>query len=379
MQIEIVESLLDITKPRWNSWIPDDYPFLQHEFLVGLESSGCTTADSGWQPFHITVYNEGDLVGFMPCYLKTHSYGEYVFDWSWADAWQRSGLSYYPKLLSGIPFTPATGPRLLVAEGIDSRKVWVSIVDWIKDFCASKKISSWHILFPSAKDSDLLTELDCHQRSAIQFHWFNLGYSDFQDYLSSFVSRKRKNIKKERSRIKEQAIEMEMLTGSEILPEYWLAFYDFYRMTYAKRSGHGGYLSKDFFLSVLPKMGDMVVMSVAKITSRPVAAALYFKSSNTLFGRYWGCTAEYDFLHFEACYYQGIEYCITHGLSKFDPGAQGEHKIQRGFKPTRTYSNHLIEPIEFSNAVKDFTEKEADHVEKYRLQANELLPFHKTS
>ena len=379
MQIEIVESLLDITKPRWNSWIPNDYPFLQHEFLVGLESSGCTTANSGWQPFHITVDGEGDLVGFMPCYLKTHSYGEYVFDWSWADAWQRSGLSYYPKLLSGIPFTPATGPRLLVAEGIDSRKVWVSIVDWIKDFCASKKISSWHILFPSAKDSDLLTELDCHQRSAVQFHWFNQDYRDFQDYLSCFVSRKRKNIKKERSRVKEQDIEMEMLTGSEILPEYWAAFYKFYQMTYIKRSGHGGYLSKDFFLSVLPKMGDMVVMSVAKITSRPVAAALYFKSSNTLFGRYWGCTAEYDFLHFEACYYQGIEYCITHGLSKFDPGAQGEHKIQRGFKPTTTYSNHFIDSIEFSNAVKDFTEKEADHVEKYRLQANELLPFHKTS
>ena len=379
MQIEIVESLLDVTKPKWNSWIPNDYPFLQHEFLVGLESSGCTTADSGWQPFHITVCNEGDLVGFMPCYLKTHSYGEYVFDWSWADAWQRSGLSYYPKLLSGIPFTPATGPRLLVAEGIDSREVWIFIVDWIKDFCASKKISSWHILFPSANDSDLLTELDCHQRTAIQFHWFNQDYRDFQDYLSCFVSRKRKNIKKERSRVKEQAIEMEMVTGSEILPEYWSAFYDFYQMTYAKRSGHGGYLSRDFFLSVLPKMGDQVVMSVAKITSQPVAAALYFKSSNTLFGRYWGCTAEYDFLHFEACYYQGIEYCITHGLSKFDPGAQGEHKIQRGFKPTKTYSNHFIESREFSNAVKDFTEKEADHVERYRLQANELLPFHKTS
>ena len=379
MQIEIVESLLDVTKPKWNSWIPNDYPFLQHEFLVGLESSGCTTADSGWQPFHITVCNEGDLVGFMPCYLKTHSYGEYVFDWSWADASQRSGLSYYPKLLSGIPFTPATGPRLLVAEGIDSREVWIFIVDWIKDFCASKKISSWHILFPSANDSDLLTELDCHQRAAIQFHWFNQDYRDFQDYLSCFVSRKRKNIKKERSRVKEQAIEMEMVTGSEILPEYWSAFYDFYQMTYAKRSGHGGYLSRDFFLSVLPKMGDQVVMSVAKITSQPVAAALYFKSSNTLFGRYWGCTAEYDFLHFEACYYQGIEYCITHGLSKFDPGAQGEHKIQRGFKPTKTYSNHFIESREFSNAVKDFTEKEADHVERYRLQANELLPFHKTS
>jgi len=379
MQIEILESLLEINKPIWDSWIPNDYPFLANGFLVGLESSGCTTADSGWQPFHITVCDKDTVVGFMPCYLKTHSYGEYVFDWSWADAWQRSGLPYYPKLLSGIPFTPATGPRLLTAEGVDSGKVWNAIADWIKDFCASKKISSWHVLFPNARDSERLTKLDCHQRVAIQFHWFNEDYRDFQDYLSHFVSRKRKNIKKERYRVKDQGIEVEMLTGSEILPEYWVAFYDFYQMTYAKRSGHSGYLSRDFFLSVLPNMGNQVVMSVAKRASRPVAAALYFKSSTTLFGRYWGCIAEYDFLHFEACYYQGIEYCIKYGLSKFDPGAQGEHKIQRGFKPIETYSNHWIDSLELSNAVRDFSAKEAQHIEQYRLQATELLPFHKKS
>ncbi len=377
MQIEVLQSLSNISDPTWDAWIPNNYPFLYSKFLVGLESTGCTTADSGWQPFHITVRDQGVLVGFMPCYLKTHSYGEYVFDWSWADAWQRSGLSYYPKLLSGIPFTPATGPRLLIAGDTDSCKVWAAVVEWMKGFCASKKISSWHILFPNAGDSELLTKLDCHQRIAVQFHWFNEGYRDFQDYLSHFVSRKRKNIKKERASVQKQGIHLEMLSGSDILPENWASFHDFYQMTYAKRSGHGGYLSRDFFLSVLPNMSNQVVMCVAKKDSRAVAAALYFKSSTTLFGRYWGCIAEYDFLHFEACYYQGIEYCIENGLSKFDPGAQGEHKIQRGFKPIQTFSNHWIDSLEFSNAVRDFTTKEALQVEQYRLQATDLLPFRK--
>ncbi len=377
MQIEVLQSLSSINEPVWDAWIPNNYPFLRSEFLFGLESSGCTTADTGWQPFHIIVRDQGALVGFMPCYLKTHSYGEYVFDWSWADAWRRSGLSYYPKLLSGIPFTPATGPRLLITDQIDSCKVWTAIAEWVKDFCASKKISSWHILFTNAGNSEYLTKLDCHQRIAVQFHWFNEDYRDFQDYLSNFVSRKRKNIKKERARVQEQGIHLEMLSGADILTEHWSSFHDFYQMTYAKRSGHGGYLSKDFFLSVLPNMSKQVVMCVAKKDSRAVAAALYFKSSTTLFGRYWGCIAEYDFLHFEACYYQGIEYCIEHGLSKFDPGAQGEHKIQRGFKPIQTFSNHWIDSSEFSNAVRDFTTKEALQVEKYRLQATELLPFHK--
>jgi predicted N-acyltransferase len=249
------------------------------------------------------------------------------------------------------------------------------VLQAISDFARRQNISSWHLLFPEESVSSQLLLLDTHRRTATQFHWFNEGYGSFDDFLGTFTSRKRKTLRRERARVAEQGLELSTLTGREISAGDWLRFYRFYQLTYAKRSGHVGYLTRDFFLETAPSLGDQVVMVVARQGGEAVAGALYFRSEDTLYGRYWGCQREFDCLHFEACYYQGIEYCIEHGLSRFDPGAQGEHKIQRGFRPVSTWSNHWIANPRLSAAVGDFTRQEDGHSREYQRQAAELLPF----
>ena len=372
---EFITSLGRIPAADWNSVAGTDYPFLCHEFLHGLETSACTTAESGWQPCHLVLRQGGDLAAVMPLYLKSHSYGEYVFDWSWADAWRQRGLPYYPKLVTAIPFTPATGPRLCAVPGVDFGECVQAAVSAIKALAARQGISSWHLLFPEKALSERLLEAGMHRRAATQFHWFNEGYRDFEEFLATFSSRKRKSLKRERRRIGEQGLTLDTLVGGAIRPEHWEQFYRFYQLTYAKRSGHGGYLSRDFFVSTAAGMGDQAIMVLARHDGSTVAGALYFRSSDTLYGRYWGCEREFDFLHFEACYYRGIEYCIANGLARFDPGAQGEHKIQRGFRPVTTWSNHWIADPTLAAAVGDFTRREALHNEQYRRAAAELLPF----
>jgi len=311
----------------------------------------------------------------MPLYLKSHSYGEYVFDWSWADAWQRNGLDYYPKLVTAIPFTPATGPRLCLAGGYNNKDVIPVLVAAIRKMADERHISSWHFLFPEPEMAGMLEKEGLHQRTAAQFHWFNDGFGSFDDFLSTFSSRKRKNLRRERSRVREQGFELQTLCGAEIGERQWDQFYRFYQLTYAKRSGHGGYLSKTFFTHTAASMGDQAIMVLAHLAGEAVAGALFFRSNDTLYGRYWGCLQEYDCLHFEACYYQGIEYCIANGLKRFDPGAQGEHKIQRGFRPVKTFSNHWIADARFSAAIADFTKQERAHIEDYLEQTSTLLPF----
>lgn len=375
LSAEFLTSLDQVPAANWNAIIGEDYPFLRHEFLYGLEQTGCTTAESGWQPCHLTLRDAEGLLAVLPLYLKSHSYGEYVFDWSWADAWQRSGLEYYPKLVSAIPFTPATGPRLCTREGTRPQDIWPEALQALQQFARRREISSWHLLFPEQEVSQQLLQLGCHRRTATQFHWFNEGYRSFDDFLATFTSRKRKSLKRERARVAEQGLELSTLTGREISARDWEQFYLFYQLTYAKRSGHRGYLTRGFFLETAPGMGEQVVMVVARHAGQAVAAALYFRSQDTLYGRYWGCEREYDCLHFEACYYRGIEYCIAQGLSRFDPGAQGEHKIQRGFRPVSTWSNHWIADPRLSDAVGDFTRREESHSEQYQDQAAQLLPF----
>lgn len=372
---EFIPSLTAVKASDWNRLTGVDYPFLCHEFLLGLEQSHCTTAETGWQPCHLLLRQGGALVAVLPLYLKSHSYGEYVFDWSWAEAWQRSGLSYYPKLVSAIPFTPATGPRLGVAAGLDPVTAWDYAVAAITQFAQQRGLSSWHLLFPEARVSELLLQRGLAQRLSTQFHWFNEGYHSFDDFLASFASRKRKNLRRERDRVRQQGLRLRTLRGAEIGPEHWRQFHHFYQLTYAKRSGHGGYLTREFFTEAAPTLGEQVVMVIAEHGGRAVAAALYFRSSDTLYGRYWGCIEEFDCLHFEACYYQGIEYCIAEGLQRFDPGAQGEHKIQRGFRPVATCSSHWIADPQLAAAVADFTRREQPHNEAYRSEAATLLPF----
>ena len=372
---EFLASLDAISASDWNTITGTDYPFLRHEFLHGLEQTGCTRADTGWQPCHLLLRDSAGILAVMPTYLKSHSYGEYVFDWSWADAWQRSGLEYYPKLVSAIPFTPATGPRLCIREGADADTTWDAALQAIRQFAQRQGISSWHLLFPEEQVAARLVAAGLHRRTATQFHWFNQGYASFDDFLAGFTSRKRKNLRRERARVAEQGLTLRTLSGSEITSQQWLQFHSFYQQTYAKRSGHGGYLNRAFFTETAPRLGEQAIMVLADLGGRAVAGALYFRSGDTLYGRYWGCEREYDCLHFEACYYQGIEYCIANGLQRFDPGAQGEHKIQRGFRPVPTWSNHWIADPRLSAAVGDFTRSEAQHNQAYLEGAATLLPF----
>ncbi len=372
---EFITSLGQLPAASWNGICGTDYPFLRHEFLHGLETSGCTTAETGWQPCHLVLRQGDAIAALMPLYLKSHSYGEYVFDWSWSDAWRQRGLAYYPKLLTAIPFTPATGPRLCTASGADTALCTGAAIGAVEKLAGQQDVSSWHLLFPEEALSETLLDAGMHRRAATQFHWFNEDYDSFDDFLESFNSRKRKSLKKERRRVAEQGLALKTLVGDDIREEDWDRFHRFYQLTYAKRSGHGGYLTRDFFLDTAAGMGDQVVMVKASHDDATVAAALYFRSRDTLYGRYWGCEREFDFLHFEACYYQGIEYCIANKLQRFDPGAQGEHKIQRGFRPITTWSNHWIADPALSAAVGDFTRREEQHNRQYIASAAELLPF----
>jgi len=375
LEARLLSSLQQVDADSWNGLTGTDYPFLRHEFLLALEQSGCTRADSGWQPCHVTVYREGRLIALMPLYLKSHSYGEYVFDWGWADAWQRHGLSYYPKLVTAIPFTPATGPRLCFAAGEDEATCTLALVQAVKQLAEEQQLSSWHLLFPTEKESALVESLQTSTRLGSQFHWFNQGYACFDDFLATFNSRKRKSLKRERRRVQDQGIGLEVMEGGDIRESDWERFYHFYQLTYAKRSGHGGYLNREFFQQIGDSLPEHCVMVMAYDGSEPIAGSLCFRSADTLFGRYWGCIRELDCLHFEAFYYQGIEYCIRHGLERFDPGAQGEHKIQRGFTPIITRSNHWIADPQFAHAIEDFTERENRHTESYIEQASSYLPF----
>jgi predicted N-acyltransferase len=277
--------------------------------------------------------------------------------------------------VTAIPFTPATGPRLCTRAGTDRAAAWDAALAAIRQFAHRQGISSWHLLFPEEAVASQLLRAGLHRRTATQFHWYNEDYSCFEDFLAGFTSRKRKSLRRERARVAEQGLTLTTLRGAEIGREQWLQFHRFYQQTYAKRSGHGGYLTREFFTETAPRLGEQVVMVLACLEHRPVAGALYFRSNDTLYGRYWGCEREYDCLHFEACYYQGIEYCIAEGLRRFDPGAQGEHKIQRGFRPVPTWSNHWIADPRLSAAVGEFTRSEARHNEAYLREASTLLPF----
>jgi uncharacterized protein len=315
----------------------------------------------------------------MPLFIKSHSYGEYVFDWSWADAYQRHGIDYYPKLINAIPFTPATGKRWAVNPAAEHNLVIEFMSSAVIEETKKLNASSCHVLFPCKKQSDLLIPPSWQQRTGYQYHWFNQNYRDFEDFLSAMSSRKRKNIYKERQKITQQQLSLFIKSGNEVTKEEWENFYFFYQSTYIKRSGHTGYLSIDFFLMLADTMPENLVMIQASTApnnhAKTVAAALFFQDKETLYGRYWGCKENYDSLHFETCYYQGIDYAIKNGLQRFDPGAQGEHKIQRGFTPIKTHSNHWIANDDFSMAISRFLAIEKSEVEDYIVKARELLPF----
>ena len=360
--MRVLASIHDVDREAWNRLV-GDYPFLQHEFLSSLEDSEATSEQTGWVPHHWVIENDGELISALPAFLKFHSRGEYVFDWSWADALERAGGRYYPKLLTAAPFTPATGPRLL---GDAAR--WPDFYAEIKELM-DQGVSSWHCLFPETPfENDTLIE-----RHGVQYHWFNKDYATFDDYLAPMTSKRRKAIKRERRIVRDQGIRFERISGSDIDSFLLDEFYHYYQSTYAVR-GQKGYLNRDSFALLFERLGHAITLVRAVMEDEGVGVALLFHDSQTLYGRYWG-GINADCLHFEACYYQGIEIAIERGLQRFDPGAQGEHKIPRGFEPIQTVSFHTLAHPELHDAVARFVRSETPQVQAWQEHAATALPF----
>lgn len=388
--LKFVDSIATIGAQDWNKLAGTENPFTRYEFLWALEKTGCTTDKTGWSPQHVAVYSGAEnreggedgepeqLVAIMPLYKKTNSYGEYVFDWSWASAYQNYGLNYYPKFVSAVPFTPSHGTRLFTSDAVNRNEIAKLIFQELKTKAEPIAASSWHILFPTKEESQMFETIGIPARTACQFHWFNRDYSSFDDFLATLNSRKRKNIRRERQKVAEAGITFETVAANDITTDQWDRFYQFYQNTYMMR-GMQGYLSHSFFIELAKAMPEQMFMVIAKAQDKMIAAALFFQSSEKLFGRYWGSAQNYRFLHFETCYYQGQEYCIKHKLKSFDSGAQGEHKIQRGFEPITTYSNHWIADERFAKAINNFLDEEQGHIQQYQEDASGLLPFRKTN
>ena len=366
-------SINQIDATQWHYFFGDD-PFTQHAFLYALEQSQCVSAKTGWQPHHLAVYEDDKLIALAPGYLKAHSYGEYVFDWAWAEAYEKNGLDYYPKWLCGIPFSPIEGQRIGIMHS-NPKLVYEYITEQLNTHCAKQAWSGWHINFCDKAQASQLNDTGAMLRTGVQFQWFNNEFKDFDDFLKTFNARKRKAVKKERAKITQQNITIEWLQGEQITTTVMQLFCEFYQRTYLKRSGHLGYLNSDFFSLLHALMAEKLLIMLAKKDHKVIAATLSLIGDNTLYGRYWGASEEIDSLHFELCYYQGIEYAIKHNIHCFNAGAQGEHKIARGFQPITTYSAHHIIHPDFNHAIADYLERERQHIDIYKQQCSTLLPF----
>ncbi len=371
-EIKLFHEIKEIGPEKWNNQRTTDYPFNRYEFLFAMEESGSVTAKTGWQPLHIELSDGDHILAYMPLYLKNHSYGEYVFDWAWADAYHRHGMDYYPKLVSAIPYSPVIGQRLLTQ--LDPEPLLASIQKLLPELCNQVQANSWHFLFPEDREIESITHPELLVRKGCQYQWFNRDYTDFPHFLERFTSRKRKNVRKERQKVIDHGITHRKIEGADITDQELDKFYDFYRITYLKR-GQQAYLTKQFFHLLRELMPENLLLVMAYNGDEAVAGALSLKDSKTLYGRYWGCLEEYDSLHFETCYYQGIDYCIEHKLQRFDSGAQGEHKIQRGFEPVPTWSAHWIKDVGFNQAIRNFVEEEAEAMDHQIEHLKSYLPF----
>lgn len=366
--MRVVTDLAEIGAPCWNALTDRGNPFLRFEFLHALHSTGCAAARTGWQPHFLVMFERdgGRLAAAVPLYRKEHSYGEYVFDWAWADAHQQHGLSYYPKWLSAVPFTPVPGPRLLA---IDSR-ARAELVGQLLRLATESGLSSLHLLFLPQSEADLLAARGLLTRRAVQFHWFNRGYASFDDYLQSLVQAKRKKVRAERRKVAAAGVTLERKTGADISGSDWEFFARCYALTYAAHHSTP-YLSLRFFRQLGESMPESLLLVVARRDGRPIASALALFDSERLYGRYWGAVAQVPCLHFEASYYQMIEFAIERRIAVFEGGAQGEHKLARGFEPVTTYSSHWLAHPGFYSAVERYLERESGGIEAYVDELNE--------
>ncbi len=363
----------EIPAAEWDALAGAGNPFTSHAFLTLLEESGSVGGRSGWSPLPLVIEDSaGVAAAALPAYLKGHSQGEYVFDHSWADAWHRAGGQYYPKLQISVPFTPATGPRLLTGE---HPALGVPLLRVAEQICEQNQLSSAHATFIEPAQLPVFEEAGWLLRTDTQFHWDNAGYACFDDFLAALSSEKRKNLRKERAKAQD-GVEIRALTGDAILPEHWDAFWVFYQDTGARKWGHP-YLTREAFTLIGERMADRVLLVMAFIGDQPVAAALNFIGSEALYGRYWGAVVDKPFLHFELCYYQAIDAAIALGLSRVEAGAQGQHKLARGYRPVPTWSAHYITDPGFRSAVADFLERERQGVAQEQLWLGERTPFKK--
>lgn len=375
MRIEIVSSLANVAVAQWNALVQDNNPFLRHEFLSALEQHGCVGEEFGWLPCHIVIYDESSqLIGAMPLYEKHNSWGEFVFDHAWVNAYKRHNMPYYPKLISAIPYTPASGQRLLALQG-QEQQVYPLLLKAVLQFVDELKFSSFHCLFPVAEHQRFLQDNELFTRHDCQFHWRNFSYQSFDDFLATLSSKKRKNIRQERRKVEKAGIQLRVLDGHSATEQDWANFAHFYASIYDRKWGFPA-LNQPFFMQVAQTLPEQIVLVLAdNQAGECIAGSLMFRSDTRLFGRHWGCTEYWDCLHFEACYYQGIEYCIEHGLEVFEPGAQGEHKVSRGFIPTLTQSSHWINDEPFRAPIKQHTLYEQRAIADYMGSVFEHLPY----
>jgi predicted N-acyltransferase len=371
--VKICVKINDINSQDWNDLTSDDYPFLKHEFLNALEINDCASAKFGWKPCHIAIYNDEKLVGALPLYLKTNTYGEFVFDQTIEKFYNQNGVKYFPKLVSSIPYTPASGQRFLSVEE-SKNEIYNLLLTTAKNLANKIGASGFNCLFLQEKEQEFLSKNNLLTRFDCQYHWQNNNYNNFDDFLQVLKKKKRKNIRSERKSIKNNGIDFRVLSGGEINKKDLIDFSKFYKSTFDEKFGMAT-LNQAFFTQIRDEMPDNIVLIMADKNGECIAGALCYKSSTTLYGRHWGCSEEVDFLHFETCYYQGIEYCIKHNLQTFEPGAGGQYKLTRGFNPVITKSSHLLFDERFVPAVKDFTIRERISIVKYKNDLQDKLAY----
>jgi predicted N-acyltransferase len=373
MKVTVNDTIAAIPAAEWNELVGSGYPFLRHEFLLAAETTGAVSPDAGWHPRHLTYVHNSKLRAAMPLYLKDHSWGEFVFDWAWARAYEQAGLAYYPKLVSAVPFTPAPSRRLLLRDQTDTAAA-SALLNAAISLAEQTDCSSLHILFPEPDDLPLLRDAGMHIRKDCQFHWHNNNYSNFDEFLATFSSAKRKKAKRDRRRVAEAGITFRRLRGNDLDASVWDTVYRLISMTFMRR-GSLPYFSLEFFKEISRSLPDNILVILAELDSTTVAAAVFFESDRVLYGRYWGSDGHYDALHFETCYHQGIEYCIDTGKQLFEPGTQGEHKISRGFVPAEVWSAHWLKQPEFYSAIGEYLDEERRHVERYMDAVGAHSPY----
>lgn len=374
MRVTVHDAIAAIGPGDWNRLAGDTYPFLKYEFLHAAEFSGCVSASSGWLPCHIVLrHDDGSIRAALPLYQKDHSWGEFVFDWAWANAYERAGLTYYPKLVSAVPFTPAASTRFLLADPQD-RGAADALIQAAIRLAEERECSSVHFQFPTSNELEYFEDAGLKLRKDCQFHWHNNNYKDFDEFLTSFSSSKRKKARRDRRHVTEAGIKFRRLTGRELSENDWEVVYRLLSRTFLRR-GSLPYYNLDFFEALSRSLSDNLLVVLAEDLAGPVAAAVFFVGQDILYGRYWGSASHYNALHFETCYYQGIDFCIEHGISTFEPGTQGEHKISRGFVPQATWSAHWLAHPEFFSAIGSYVDEEARHIDRYMQLVDDHSPF----